>query len=37
MESSGGTSEYFGLTLPRKTVEVIGSSIGEIEIIGMLS
>lgn len=31
MESSGGTSEYFGLTLPRKTIETIGSSLDKIE------
>jgi hypothetical protein len=31
IESSGGASEHFGLTLPRKTIEAIGSSLGEIE------
>lgn len=31
IESSGGASEYFGLTLPRKTVVAIGSRLDEIE------
>jgi hypothetical protein len=31
VESSGGASEYFGLTLPRKTIEAIGSPLDEIE------
>ncbi|MPZ07818.1 MAG: hypothetical protein GEU26_15630 [Nitrososphaeraceae archaeon] len=31
VESSGGTSESFGLTLPRKTIEGIGGPLGEIE------
>ncbi|MPZ06040.1 MAG: hypothetical protein GEU26_06415 [Nitrososphaeraceae archaeon] len=31
IESSGGSSDYFGLMLPRKTIEAIGSPLWEIE------